>query len=418
MSRVALVCSEPLRTRMAGIGIRYLELARRLPAFGVEVVVLSAGPLEELPDLGGASARLFERGNLRAQLADCNAVLAQGQLANDVVLECPHLPTAIDLYDPWLVENLHYANTLGLEVWRNDHATWNLQLSRGDLFLCSSEDQRLFYLGFLAALGRVNPESTAGDADLRKLARVVPFGLPDQLPPYRPVLTPRRPGSVRLLFGGLYDWYDPHLLLDALEQVDRNWSLVLVRNPNPDSTPQRLLGEVLERARRRGWLDAHLEVVDWVPADRRFDLLRDCDLLVAPHRPSLETRLSLRTRFLEAWAVSLPVVVSDGGAIARLVREADAGWVCPPGNANALRAAIEQALDDPEERARRGGAALALAEQFHWDVVLEGVVDFLQQPWRDPSKERFASPRATHAPPERWRDRLARRFRRLVGSRL
>jgi len=32
MTRVALLSSEPIRPRMAGIGIRYLELARRFPA--------------------------------------------------------------------------------------------------------------------------------------------------------------------------------------------------------------------------------------------------------------------------------------------------------------------------------------------------------------------------------------------------
>ena len=32
MTRIALVSSEAIRPRMAGIGIRYLELARRLPA--------------------------------------------------------------------------------------------------------------------------------------------------------------------------------------------------------------------------------------------------------------------------------------------------------------------------------------------------------------------------------------------------
>ena len=81
--------------------------------------------------------------------------MAQGQLANDLVLEMPGLPVAIDLYDPWLIENFAYFETLGLDPYRNDHATWALQMSRGDFFLCSSEEQRTFYLGFLAALGRV-----------------------------------------------------------------------------------------------------------------------------------------------------------------------------------------------------------------------------------------------------------------------
>jgi hypothetical protein len=128
--------------------------------------------------------------------------VAQGQLANDLVLECPHLPVAIDLYDPWLVENLSYVATLGFDPWRNDHATWVLQMSRGDFFLCSSEEQRNYYLGFLTALGRVNPERIADDPDLTTLIAPVPFGVPDELPSLRralrlvrPMDSPRGPGA-------------------------------------------------------------------------------------------------------------------------------------------------------------------------------------------------------------------------------
>src|SRR5205823_13314768 len=138
------------------------------------------------------------RGSLRTLLADCDVAVAQGQLANDLVLERPDLPTAIDLYDPWLVENTHYLGSLGLDPWRNDHATWVLQLSRGDLFLCSSAEQRLYYLGFLTALGRVNPERLASDPDLARLVVEVPFGIAAELPPHQPLLPPRTGGRRRI----------------------------------------------------------------------------------------------------------------------------------------------------------------------------------------------------------------------------
>src|SRR6185503_16061719 len=114
MTRVALLSSEPIRPLMAGIGIRYLELARRLPAHGIDVVLVSPAAPEETSALGGlgdVQLRRFERGR----------------------------PAAIDLYDPWLIENFAYFATLGLDPYRNDHATWRLQMSRGDVFLCSPE---------------------------------------------------------------------------------------------------------------------------------------------------------------------------------------------------------------------------------------------------------------------------------------
>ncbi|MBW8877081.1 MAG: glycosyltransferase family 4 protein [Acidobacteria bacterium] len=412
LTRVALLSSEPVRARMAGIGIRYLELARRLPRAGIDVVLVSPAAPEEtaaLGGLGGVEVRRFERGRLAALLGDCDGAVAQGQLANDLVLEMPGLPVAIDLYDPWLIENFAYFETLGLDPYRNDHATWGLQMSRGDFFLCSSEEQRTFYLGFLAAAGRVNPERMAGDPDLATLIAPVPFGVPDELPPHRPVLPPRRPGERRLLFGGLYDWYDPWTLLDALARLELpGWTLLFIRNPNPESTPQRLFARVEARCRELGWWGAQVQALDWLPAERRYDLLRDVDLLVAPHRPSLETRLSLRTRFLDALAAGCPVVTSEGGAMSRLLAEHRAGWVTPPGDAPALARALAEALDDP---AARQDGARKLAAQFRWDRVLEPLVAFCLNPQVDGTKDRFAQRPATVAPP----DRLAFRLRRLLS---
>ena len=421
MTKVALLSSEPLRERVGGIGVRYLELARRLPAHGVEVVVVSPAGPGETP-LPAEAVRPFAAGRLGETLAGCDAAVAQGQLANDLLLECPDLPVAVDLYDPWLVENLAYAPELGLDPYRNDHATWVLQLSRGDFFLCSSEEQRLFYLGFLAALGRVNPRRLEMDPDLAGLIAPVPFGVPEALPPHRPLLEPRAPGERRLLFGALYDWYDPWTLLDALERLESDrrggpatpWTLLLIRHPDPEGTPQRLLRQVEAHCRERGWWGSRVRAMDWVPAERRYDLLRDVDVLVAPHRPSLETRLALRTRFLDALAAGCPVVTSEGGTLSRLLREADAGWVVPPGEPEALAAALREALAEP---ARHAPGAAALARRFAWDRVLEPLLAFCREPRKDPTKEDFAFRPATVAPPDPLGFRLRRKLGRLAGRR-
>jgi glycosyltransferase involved in cell wall biosynthesis len=410
--RIALLSSEPIRPRMAGIGIRYQELARRLPRYGLDVVLLSPASEAEMAPLvpPEVEVRTFARGRLAELVEGCDAAVAQGQLANDLLLEVPDLPTAIDLYDPWLVENLTYYETLGLAPYRNDHATWVLQMSRGDFFLCSSEEQKSFYLGFLAALGRVNPEKVASDPDLISLIAPVPFGVPDELPAHRPWLPAASSGERRLLFGGLYDWYDPWTLFTALEALEFPWKLLFIRNPNPDSTPQRLFAAVEEHCRRRGWWGSRVEALDWVPAERRYDLLRDVDLMVAPHRPSLETRLSLRTRFLDTLCADCPAITSEGGTMARLLREHGAGWVVPAGDPTALARALAEALQETPaaaERRRQGSAALLAG--FQWDRALAPLVEFCRRPLRDATKDRFVQSSAAAVP---VRDRLAMRLRR------
>lgn len=429
--RVAILSSEPIRPRMAGIGIRYAELARRLPEFGIEVRLISPATPEEMlaaaPFLGSSQVARFERGRLQALCVGCTSVVAQGQLGNDAVVELGSasglpgaLPVAIDLYDPWLIENFAYVETLGLDPYRNDHATWVLQMSRGDFFLCSSEEQRTFYLGFLAALGRVNPERLAGDPDLAGLIAPVPFGVPAELPPHIAYLPPRRAGEKRLLFGGLYDWYDPWTLLDALDALDAldrpDWTLLLIANPNPESTPQRLLGEVEARCRRGGVWGTRVQLLDWVPSERRYDLLRDVDLLVAPHRPTLETRLSLRTRFLDALAARCPVITSEGGAISRMLSEHHAGRVVPAGDAAALGKALTAAVERIDEERFQAGAA-RLLDAFRWERALAPLVEFCRDPRIDPTKERFSRPLATAAPADSFGFRVKRRIRRMLGNR-
>jgi glycosyltransferase involved in cell wall biosynthesis len=69
---------------------------------------------------------------------------------------------------------------------------------------------------------------------------------------------------------------------------------------------------------------------------------------------------------LEAMAQGTPVVTSAGTATAEIVGDSDAGVLVPPGDVEALAAALAGLLDDPDERRRRGKAALERARAFSW----------------------------------------------------
>ncbi len=85
------------------------------------------------------------------------------------------------------------------------------------------------------------------------------------------------------------------------------------------------------------------------------DLLGASDLFVLP---SLWEGLGLV--FLEAMAVSLPVVATNVSAIPEVVPDGEGGWLVPPGDPEALARTIAAALADPAERARRGAAGRRL----------------------------------------------------------
>src|SRR5258708_38377882 len=108
MTRIALLSSEAIRPRMAGIGIRYLEFARRLAAEGLAIVLLSPAAAEESAGLAadGVELRRVEPGRLAEQLAGCAAAVAPGQLANGLVLSAPPPPGAVQPFATWVIENL------------------------------------------------------------------------------------------------------------------------------------------------------------------------------------------------------------------------------------------------------------------------------------------------------------------------
>ena len=419
MSRVGLLCSEALGERAAGIGIRYVEMARRLPAFGFEVILVSPWRSDGPPAFPDAPVEVHRQGSapLSELFADCAAVVAQGQLANDLLDQMPDLPTVIDLYDPFLVENLIHFDSLGLDPYRNDHRTWVRQLSGGDFFLCSSAEQRSYYLGFLTALGRVNPHRYRDDRELAGLIAEAPFGVPEPVPPYRPYLPARDGGERRVLFGGLYDWYDPEPLLEAFARLpDPNARLLFVRQPPGALAPQRLLAEVEARNRRLD--EERIRFLDWVPHERRYDLLRDVDGLAACHQPGLETELSLRTRFVDALAVGCPVLTTEGGTVPRLLREWDAGLVVPCGDIDALRDGLADLLaGGPAVEARAGRGRAQTLAAFSWERSLAPLVAFLSSPKTDPTKREFAFQPGTAAPDDEPGFRLRRFIRtRLVGA--
>lgn len=425
---VALLCSEAIRPTMAGIGIRYLEMAKRLPSSGVPVRLLSPFTSEEerqwvQQQLPNVAVTTYDGGALGPAVSGCRAIVAQGQFANEVIHQGVDLPLVVDLYDPWLIENLHYVDTLGLDPYRNDHATWMLQLSAGDMFLCSSQEQQLFYSGLLVATGRVNPVAMQEDPALDRLLRIVPFGIPEHVAEHQPVLGDRGEGERRILFGGLYDWYDPWPLLEGFRTVvlsgESAWRLFIVHNPN-SGTPQELVKKVKVWIAQHG-LEDNVKFLDWQPAERRYDLLRDVDVLAATHRDSLETRLSLRTRFLDALAVGCPILVTEGGTLSRRLVEHSAGWVVPEGDAYAIASALTEILGEDTEsslrsRRERVQGALSLKEDFSWQRVLAPLVEYLQDPWRDVTKGEFAASLPTLAPEDSLRFRLQRKLRRWAGG--
>ena len=122
-----------------------------------------------------------------------------------------------------------------------------------------------------------------------------------------------------LYFGGIYDWYDPLVVLEALPEVldaEPRAVVVFVEHPHPELTPLAVADRARSVARERGWLGRQVRFEPWRPYQRRYDLAQVSEIAVVTHRPGLETDLSLRTRLVDLLWLGLPVVVTEGGTMA------------------------------------------------------------------------------------------------------
>lgn len=398
--RVVVLAPEPIRPKMAGMGIRALELACALKReFAVQLLV-SSDPAEassvapELP-VAAASAR-----QLASAARGADAAVVSGHSANWWFHQVPDVPVAVDLYDPFFVENLHYASTLGEQTASHDHATLDLALARADYFFCASREQRLFYAGALYARGRIGPRNFPADPALARLLGIVPFGVPS-----RPAAGDRERGRRAVgvastgpvvLFGGIYDWYEPDLLLEAWPGVLRrvpNATLLFFENPNPDTTPQRVYARARESSRAIDPQGRSIVFSPWMPYPAREDLYAAIDLLVSISSEGLETDLAFRTRLLDAAWGGVGSISVAGGPLARELEAAGAGRCVGP-SASALAEAVSAVLTDPEERQKWGAAARRFAASHSWQSVVTPLAAWCRDARIDPGRLPFPAERS------------------------
>jgi glycosyltransferase involved in cell wall biosynthesis len=406
MSRVFLACPEPLgHGQPAGVGIRFLEMAGVLQADGHDITILS-------PDGGTGSLRgcrgvaLLSGEQAAGEAARTDVIVVQGHLAHALLGRNDAPPAVVDLYDPFIVENLHYYSERGEEVFHYDQATLMTSIANGDFFLCASEAQRLFYLGVMLAAGRLNPAKFEDDPSLGTLLAIAPFGVPP----------PREPGRRDLprpevLFGGIYDWYDPIAAIETMLIVRESFpdaTLTFTHHPNPETTPQGKLGEAMRHAAQKRLDFVRFE--PWAPYERRAEFFQRFSLALLTFPRSIETDLSMRTRIYDYLWSGLPIVTSSAPGTDDILSRYGAGSPMNDDSPESLAAEVVSLLREPERHAAMVRGAQQFVRDHQWTETLAPLRRFCSAPVRDATRHQFASLCAPARPPSFF-DRIRRRLR-------
>ncbi len=146
------------------------------------------------------------------------------------------------------------------------------------------------------------------------------------------------------------------LLVRAFGRIRTRASLVVVGDGPDRALVARLAAEspAADRITLAGFVE-HARV----PA-----LLASLDVLVLPS--AYEEMGSVLT---EAMAAGLPVVASDVGGIPEVVRHGGTGLLVPPGDVDALAAALDRVVADDVLRARLAAGARARSAEYAWPAL-------------------------------------------------
>lgn len=383
---VLLLCPDVITERMAGPAIRYWEFAQALCH---QYQVTLASPNEVPPDIVPDSFRCAQHNldSIAELVAQHDIIIFQGHVLNVYpLLRDTDKVLVADLYDPipleWLELHRHSHNGDSLQ---SEIRIINDQLKRADYFLCANERQRDLWLGHLLSLGRINTHTYA---DMAQRVVTVPFGLPDT-PPQKVVGDTLRQhldpdaGFILLWGGGIWEWFDPLVVIRALHQVlpdypDTRLVFLGTKHPNPmiDAMPMQARAEAL--ARELGLYGKEVVFLEgWVPYKTLANYLLEADVGVSAHFNTLETCYSFRTRILHYLWASKPVLTTQGDVLAVAIAQHHAGLVLDEADEKAWIQAI-YTLRQTQQYQRFVQGTQQLAQIYLWSAVTQPLQQLCQ----------------------------------------
>ena len=399
--RVLVVTSDLVGTKMAGPAIRVWNMCEQL-AYRNDVRLVTPAPPGRASTRFEVTHAIDDRA-MQEHEDWADVIVIQGYvLAQYRSLALTEKILVADIYDPLHLEQLEQARQPRFDDWNahviNAADVLNSQIARADYLLCASDKQRDFWLGQLAAVGRVNAMTYEADNALRGLIDVAPFGLDPILPPQeRHAIKGAVPGistddKVLVWGGGIYDWFDTETLLHAVAKVSESHPNVRlfflgVAHPNPGVPMMKAQARTFEISDSLGLTDRIVFFNrDWVAFDDRHNYLLDADAGVSTHYEHIETAFSFRTRILDYLWAELPMVTTRGDGFAELIENSPLGVTVPEKDVDALASAIIAVLYDEEFRTIAKHNIAEARQQFAWSRALAPLIDFCAAPRSAPDR--------------------------------
>ena len=359
--RILVLTDDRVGPQMAGSALRAWELARVLIGAGHDVV-LSGGDGSAHPE--GHGPRIVRTPRWRW----AEAVVAPAWCLPPRAFLGTHL-LVVDGINPLLAElDASPSSTQIVRRRRTAASRLPLVAARADAILVGGDEQAAWWSSRL---------SERPDGPLLQ----VPFGIPDADPPDAAGRIDGVPDgwSVVLWWGGVWPWLDLETLLAARARLGAARISVVVptaKRPGTAFAPFSAT-DLMASAQRHGLRSPQVVALDhWIPYAERHRILNRSAIVTVLHRPGVEADLSFRTRALDGLWAGVPLLLSEGRALATLAHQGGWGAVVPPGDVDLASAAMDLLLGERSQRRCR----TSLEEQrdgWRWSVVVEPLMEAL-----------------------------------------
>ncbi len=379
--KILLICDDAIGTKMAGVGIRYFEIARQVARAGFKVT-LAAKKVENkiLPrQIQGKSFRHPQE--LKQLITAADLIFAptlSGSLINFALRRQKIL--WFDLYDPVILEMKEACQHLPLKTQKrilsNLQLRQKLLLLAGDFFWAANPRQKQLWLQELKKLGRSNPASLVG---------LLPFGFT----PTRSAekvswseLFPEIDQTAKIVLwgGGIWNWLDPLTPIQAIAKLPGRVHLVFLgtKSPTPGNPQTAMLRKAQKLVKNLNLEKRVHFTAGWIPYQEKDAFFAQADIGIVAHPRTRETKYANRTRVLEYLKNDLPIISTRGDYFAELIQKHSLGLVVNYGDVDGWQRAISKLLKDQKFYRRCQKNIQKIKPQFSWAVTTQELIKKLK----------------------------------------
>lgn len=262
----------------------------------------------------------------------------------------------------------------------SDVSKWSTVLQRGDIYLCASEEQKKFYKGVLAAVGRVNPVTYGDDTIL-----IVPYGVYRENPtqrnhPIQKMLGEKKDTVFKILwFGGIYPWFDIRALADAVKDLNAytQAKLIVVGAKNPFNKHPDFIARYDQFVNhvKNSKLEDYVFIQEWVDFNDRADWYMDADIVVVFNKIGEENKLAWRTRLVDFMWADLPVLTNGGDPLGEQMIEGGAAIRVANTSKTELVKTMRFVSENQDTLSGIKNNMHKLKSKYYWDIVTSGLAE-------------------------------------------